>query len=132
MNPSKMRDTYGKMMYILMDTESFSIKSELKLSFVKPILTVSAFLDDRKSLNILSDPLWETATRSIANYGREKSHKELATEAGAKAQAEATLRKKYKSGMKTLLLCLLIPCASPQRCVPDASTFCANCGCNVS
>jgi hypothetical protein len=98
MNPSKMRDTYGKMMYILMDTESFSIKSELKLSFVKPILTVSAFLDDKKSLNILSDPLWETATRSIANFGREKNHKELAAEAGAKAQAEATLRKKYKSG----------------------------------
>lgn len=98
MNPSKMRDTYGKLMYILMDTESFAIKSELKLCFVKPILTVSTFLDGKQSLNILSDPLWEAATRSIANHGHEKTKKELASEAAGKAQAEAALRKKYKSG----------------------------------
>ena len=44
MNPAKMRNTYGKLMYILMDTESYQIKSDLKFSFVKPILTVSSFL----------------------------------------------------------------------------------------
>ena len=42
MNPSKMRDTYGKMMYILMDTESYHMKvvESLECDFVKPILTV--------------------------------------------------------------------------------------------
>ena len=44
MNPSKMRGTYGKLMYILMDTESYAIKSELKFSVVKPIQTVVSFL----------------------------------------------------------------------------------------
>lgn len=98
MNPSKMRDTYGKLMYILMDTESFNIKSELKLNFVKPILTVSSFLDAKKSLDILADPLWATATRSISNDTRDKTKKELAAEVAQKAAAEATLRKKYAGG----------------------------------
>lgn len=98
MNPSKMRDTYGKLMYILMDTESFAIKSELKLTFVKPILTVSSFLDSKKSVDILADPLWKAATKSISNQGKEKSKKELVAESAQKTQAEATLKSRYKSG----------------------------------
>jgi hypothetical protein len=98
MNPSKMRDTYGKMMYILMDTESFSIKSELKLTFIKPILTVTAFLESKQSLHVLADPLWVTATRSIENDAHDKTKKELAMEGTLKAQAVATLKKKYTSG----------------------------------
>ena len=98
MNPSKMRDTYGKLMYIIMDTESYPIKSELKISFVKPILTVSAYLQQRGAYDILADPLWEVATRSIANYGQEKSKKELAQERVVKAQAESELKRKYTTG----------------------------------
>ena len=93
-----MRDTYGKLMYILMDTESFAIKSELKIDFVKPILTVSAFLQERESLHILADPLWEAATRSINNLSKDKTKRDLAAESAAKQQADATLRKKYTSG----------------------------------
>ena len=37
MNPNKMRDTYGKLMWALMDTESYAIKSDLKLNFIRPI-----------------------------------------------------------------------------------------------
>ena len=33
----QMRDTYGKLMWALMDTESYAIKSELKLNFIRPI-----------------------------------------------------------------------------------------------
>ena len=47
MNPGKMRDTYGKLMFMLMDTESFAVKQELKLDFIRPILTVGVFLADR-------------------------------------------------------------------------------------
>ena len=32
MNPGKMRNTYGKLMWILMDTESHIIKGDLKVS----------------------------------------------------------------------------------------------------
>jgi hypothetical protein len=37
----------GKLMWILMDTESFHIKSELKLNFVNPVQTVGLFLKER-------------------------------------------------------------------------------------
>lgn len=104
MNPSKMRDTYGKLMYILMDTESYHVKTELKLNFIKPILTVSSFLDAKRSLDILADPLWTTATRSISNASGDKTKKELALEVSQKAAAEAALRKKYASGT---LVCVL-------------------------
>lgn len=45
-----MRNTYGKLMYILMDTESYQIKSDLKICFVKPILTVSSFLKSKNKV----------------------------------------------------------------------------------
>ena len=47
MNPGKMRDTYGKLMFMLMDTESYQVKQELKLDFIRPILTVGVFLAER-------------------------------------------------------------------------------------
>lgn len=98
MNPTKMRDTYGKLMYILMDTESHTIKSDLQFTFVKPILTVSIFLRQHDSLHILSDPLWAAATQSINNVTGEKSKIELATELQDKMNAEKKLKCKYTSG----------------------------------
>lgn len=32
MNPGKMRNTYGKLMWILMDTESYAVKEKLQVS----------------------------------------------------------------------------------------------------
>ena len=100
MNPSKMRDSYGKLMYILMDTESYHIKSDLKISFVKPILTVTNFLEGRglPVAEILSDPAWVTACRSISNETGEKSKRDLINEMQEKAMAEKLLLKKYVSG----------------------------------
>jgi len=56
MNPTKMRNTYGKMMYLLMDTKSYQF--ELKdLNFVKDILTVSRFLSEKRCPTMAEDPL---------------------------------------------------------------------------
>jgi hypothetical protein len=44
MNPGKMRSTYGKLMWILMDTESYSIKTQMKVSitlFVLSLISIS-------------------------------------------------------------------------------------------
>ena len=59
MNPNKMRDTYGKLMYMCMDTQTFL---DLKANFVDPIKTVHSFLQGTGCEDIMSDPLLHTAT----------------------------------------------------------------------
>ena len=40
MNPDKMRDTYGKLMYLLQDSQLSEVKDLLQFSCVAPIKTV--------------------------------------------------------------------------------------------
>jgi hypothetical protein len=68
-----MRNTYGKLMYLLMDAESALVKSELKINFVKPILTISKFLQQKEALNMISDPMFFKATVSIKTSKSEKN-----------------------------------------------------------
>ena len=65
MNPSKMRNTYGKLMFIMQDSDIQSIRNETKLSLVKNILMVYTFLEERNSLDLLSDPSIIVATHCI-------------------------------------------------------------------
>jgi hypothetical protein len=98
MNPSKMRNTYGKLMYILMDTESYSVKSELKINFIKPVLTVYNFLESKEALSLLQDPLLMEATSSIHNDKDEgKTKRELQGEQQRKKEATEQLLQKYSS-----------------------------------
>ncbi len=111
-----MRDTYGKLMYILMDTESYQVKSELKLDFVKDIVTVYTFLDDKGLTEILRDPLWQEATQAIHdNYG-EISKRELQILNTRKQQAIETLVKKYTNG-KFVTLSLSLSLSLPLYCM---------------
>lgn len=97
MNPAKMKGTYGKLMYILMDTESCGIKDKLKVSFVKPIQTVGLFLKQRDCLDILEDPLLHMATISIGNECKDKTASEIAREIDSKNKATVELISKYSS-----------------------------------
>ena len=110
-----MRNTYGKLMYILMDTESYSIKQELNIDFLKPIITVSSFLEDKGTLiviilfdgllfwflgvigisSMLSDPLLHKATQSVDNDMNDKSPHELELETRDKSAAMNELLRKY-------------------------------------
>jgi hypothetical protein len=97
-------------MYILMDTESYSIKQDLNIDFVKPIQTVYRFLKEKESLEILNDPLWSIAITSISdsvndnleerNGGEQgrKSSRILAIEIEKKKNAILELLNKYESG----------------------------------
>jgi hypothetical protein len=42
MNPDKMRETYGKLMYLLQDSQLSEVKELLQFSCVVPIKTVRA------------------------------------------------------------------------------------------
>lgn len=71
MNPSKMRNTYGKLIYMLMDTESEMIKRELNFSFCKPILTVDRFLKEKNLIDMLEDTLLFEASQEIVGESHE-------------------------------------------------------------
>lgn len=98
MNPSKMRNNYGKLMYILMDTESYAVKSELRINFIKPLLTVYSFMHSKGLSELLSDPLWLQASASLHDNFGEKSKRDIAREQAAKTKALAALIEKYESG----------------------------------
>ncbi|DAZ97948.1 TPA: hypothetical protein N0F65_006373 [Lagenidium giganteum] len=69
MNPERMRDNYGKMIYLLQDANLREIRSHLGFSCVGPINTVHAFLEERDALEMLRDPLCITATAVVSGSG---------------------------------------------------------------
>jgi len=94
MNPSKMRNTYGKLMFLLQDSQTPMVQRDTKMSLVKDILMVHNFLDQRDSLDILSDPLVREATVSIDSSVT--TSKELSQELGQrKSKAVSKLASKY-------------------------------------
>ena len=54
MNPEKMRTEYGKILYLLMDTQTPEVKSMLDFSCTKPILTVHTYLAERDALALVA------------------------------------------------------------------------------
>lgn len=97
MNPSRLRSTYGKLMYLLMDAESYQIKSELQINFVKPILTVTSFINSKGLIasDILSDPLWTAATVSVDDEYNTLPRHEVQAKHDSKAAAFNALIEKY-------------------------------------
>jgi hypothetical protein len=104
MNPSKMRETYGKMMFILQDT--MLEHERLGDTFVKKIQTVYLFLHGKGegAIDLLRDPLVRDATASIDNntaLGESSeglSLAELQAKTRAKAAAVKYLVDTYTTG----------------------------------
>ncbi|KAH8739683.1 hypothetical protein FG386_001240 [Cryptosporidium ryanae] len=67
LNPELMRDSYGKLIFLLMDAQKETIRELLQFKCYKPVLTVYEFLKSRNCLEILKDPMLFTATRNIEN-----------------------------------------------------------------
>ena len=63
MNPEKMRDTYGKLVYLLQDANTPEMMEELGFSLVAPIKTVHAKLKECGALALLSDEAIAVATQ---------------------------------------------------------------------
>jgi len=98
MNPGKLRGHYGKMMWLLMDTQGYILKnalSDIVLDFVKPIVTVYSFLEERRMLSLLADPLLDAASVTLENIGGGKSAVDLDSEKEKKLNAFAELKVKY-------------------------------------
>ncbi|KAH8830316.1 hypothetical protein DL96DRAFT_1592408 [Flagelloscypha sp. PMI_526] len=65
MNPDKMRHTYGKLIYLLQDSQSPEVKQMLGFSCVRPMKTVHSILEEAGLLDMLRDKLITAATMEI-------------------------------------------------------------------
>jgi hypothetical protein len=65
MNPDKMRTTYGKLLYVLMDSVMPKVRSRLEMDLKKPVQTVASSVGTLGLARMLSDPLLEAAAREI-------------------------------------------------------------------
>ncbi|EMD40428.1 hypothetical protein CERSUDRAFT_111030 [Gelatoporia subvermispora B] len=94
MNPDKMRSTYGKLIYLLQDSQTPEVKDLLSFSCVKPIKTVYSILEEHEALDVLRDDLVAVATKEIYSEGR--SRREIQKDIKSKERAIETLASRYE------------------------------------
>ncbi|PRT55357.1 hypothetical protein B9G98_02977 [Wickerhamiella sorbophila] len=95
MNPERMRATFGKLMYMIMDSRLPEVKDNLEFDLYKPILTVQSFLEQHGGLELLDDPLVFVATMEIRSEGR--SRLQVQKDIKQKELAIERLARKYSS-----------------------------------
>jgi Protein of unknown function (DUF2009) len=106
-NPEKMRDTYGKLCYMLMDSSEPEIIELLGFRCVRPLRTVSLLLEEGGATAMLDDPLMAIATAEIASEGRPRGA--VQKDIKAKERARDILARKYRTKTldeESLLRCL--------------------------
>ncbi|KAG9317802.1 hypothetical protein JVU11DRAFT_2025 [Chiua virens] len=94
MNPDKMRTTYGKLIYLLQDSQSSEVKDMLNFSCVKPIKTVYSVLERHGALDLLRDDLISVATKEIYADGR--TRRDIQKDIKSKERAIETLSVRYQ------------------------------------
>ncbi len=70
LNPSKMRDTYGKLMHLLQDAQSPTIARSLGFSLYKELVMVKPYLEIRGASHVLDDERLVGATMFIPTRDR--------------------------------------------------------------
>ncbi|KAJ7639277.1 hypothetical protein FB45DRAFT_1134564 [Roridomyces roridus] len=93
MNPEKMRTTYGKLIYLLQDSQTPEVQDLLSFSCVRPIKTVYTLLEENDGLDLLRDDLVTIATKEIYSEGR--SRRDIQKDIKSKERAIETLASRY-------------------------------------
>ncbi|EDO08243.1 hypothetical protein BBOV_III006820 [Babesia bovis T2Bo] len=94
LNPDKIRNSYGKLIYFLMDSRKPEIQELLNFDCVAPVKTVFTLLSSkRRGLELLQDPKLKYATMEITPEG--KSRYEVQREISTKEEAVKYLTNKY-------------------------------------
>lgn len=107
MNPDKMRDTYGKLVYMLQDAQDPQVKDMLEFACVSPLVTVHSTLLAGDCLNLLDDVMIESATAEIFDAGKKRN--QVQYEIKSKENAIEFLARKYSSAKidsETIKQCL--------------------------
>ncbi|KIM46468.1 hypothetical protein M413DRAFT_64978 [Hebeloma cylindrosporum] len=93
MNPDKMRTTYGKLIYLLQDSQMPEVRDLLSFSCVAPIKTVYAILEEHEAVELLRDDLITVATKEIYSEGRPR--RDIQKDIKSKERAIETLSSRY-------------------------------------
>ena len=88
-----MRTAYGKMLYLLQDSNSEAIQQALEMTCVKPIKNVYDTLEF-EALDILRDPYVATATMEI--LPEKKTRNQIQGEIAMKNKAKKYICRKYE------------------------------------
>lgn len=122
MNPEKMRDSFGKLCYIVMDLRLPEVRDALEFDLYRPIKTVHGFLllraDLGKALGLLQDPLLLDAVAEINTSGL--SRPQIQQMIKAKELAIARLAERYglprpsRAQRYTLLFLLIVHQSTPE------------------
>jgi len=67
LNPSSMRTTYGKLMYLLQDAQNPTVARSLGFSLHKDLVLVGEFLEERDCTDLLYDPRLECAIQYVSD-----------------------------------------------------------------
>ncbi|KAJ8086986.1 hypothetical protein PM082_005811 [Marasmius tenuissimus] len=94
MNPDKMRTTYGKLIYLLQDSQMSEVKELLSFTCVKPIRTVYSTLEEHNALDMLRDELVTVATKEI--YAEGRSRRDVQRDIRSKERAIEQLSARYE------------------------------------
>ncbi len=100
MNPEKLRDGFGKLTYMVMDSRLPEIKTHMGFDLYKEINTVYLYLSNFKNDNLMeifNDELIISATVEIIPDG--KSRRTIAKEIKQKENSIEKLAKKYGNGL---------------------------------
>ena len=108
MNPEKMRETYGKLLYWLQDANSAEAREELEISPVLPIRTVHTRLEEAGCLELLQDARLGVATQVVAPTPG-KSRATIQREIRAKESAIEQLARRYS--------CAALPAEELRQCL---------------
>eukprot|EP00451_Oxyrrhis_marina_P010745 CAMPEP_0204321156 /NCGR_PEP_ID=MMETSP0469-20131031/8005_1 /ASSEMBLY_ACC=CAM_ASM_000384 /TAXON_ID=2969 /ORGANISM="Oxyrrhis marina" /LENGTH=550 /DNA_ID=CAMNT_0051302425 /DNA_START=57 /DNA_END=1709 /DNA_ORIENTATION=- len=96
LNPERMRDTYGKLLWMLMDSVQRGVQRELQTDLVAPVKTVGSWLrTSSRGSELLGDPLLAVATKEI-ELGL--SREQTGVEQKRKSDALTELLGKYAAG----------------------------------
>lgn len=93
MNPEKMRDSFGKLMYMIMDSRLPEVHDALEFDLYTPIKTVYSFLEQAGRLDVLDDPLVLQAVVEIVPDG--KARPTIQNEIRRKERAIESLASRY-------------------------------------
>lgn len=95
LNPEKMRTEYGKLLYMLMDSQLAEVQNLLEFKCVRSLRTVHSLLSEKGAEGVLKDDLIATATEEI-KAGKRRRY-EIQNDIRMKEKAREMLASKYSS-----------------------------------